>query len=221
MKSPRYVSASVLVLAVVLSGASLPAAGVSISGSAPTTGILASNTPQEPPATIGLKNDGTADQRQGLTFTVSKAVKLDKIVLPYAYAEKAVANAGVTISVILVDDAAPSFSGTIGGATVLQTDHFTMPATVPAKGYFAFDLTDIKLPASKKAYGFIIRFDETKSYRLLAFVRGNNDVGTKGAVTYNSADNANVMFRSDDGGGNYYNLGSSNLQQFYLLGSPL
>jgi YHS domain-containing protein len=221
MKIPLHVSFSSLVLAVVLGGTPLQAAPLSISASEPKTGILAFNTAREPKATIGLKNDGTANQWQGFTFTVSKAVRLDKIVLPYAFTEKAVAGAGLTISIIQVNDEAASFKDTIAGAKVLQTDHFAMPATIPAKGYFTFDLTDIKLPASTKAYGFILRFDDTTSYRLLAFVRGNNDVNPKGPVTYTSTDNVNAMFRSDDGGATYYNLGSGNLQQFYLLGSTL
>lgn len=218
MKFHRILSTLFLWSALAVLATTARAAGVQVVNSAPTAGVLTINTAKSPLVTVGLKNDGTAAQWQGLTFNVSNSVMLDKIAIAYAKAAKGAAGARVSISIIQLVGNGGGVSNMISRAKVLSTDQFVMPAEMANDGWLVFDLTDIKLSSSDRAYGFIIRFDDEAPWRQIAFIRGNDDIGTRGAISYDGKESRNFVFRSDDGGKNYYNLGTDNLPQFSLLG---
>lgn len=202
----------------VLVGLALPMvclADATVSDEPPTGDILAATIVDEPPGTIGWKNDSAADQWTGVTFQVNSNVTLDRITLGYSEVGPGAARAKVTVSIVQLGPEGQGFSKRLVNATTLQEETFTLPATMPEKGYLTFDFTDIALPPSPVPYAYVLRFDEAKSQRNFAFSRGKLEP-EGGAVVLNDK---SLIFRSDNGGQEYNNLLIRNVPVLYLQGT--
>ena len=209
------VSRNAVLIAIVSRLVATSLAQAEVSDTAPNDGILASNTPQSPAATVGWKNDGVANQWTGVTFNVSNDVTLDRLTLAYSSIGRGVAGAKVSLVFVRLDRTDLSFSARIEEATVLQTDSFTLPSSMPPSGFLTFDIPDVAISASSAPYAFILSFDSQADYRSIEFVRANSQA-TGATVT---VDGSNFAFRSHAGGEAYYSLTSGNLPQLYLQGA--
>lgn len=219
MHSLRLLSLAASGFALVTLAAPLAvAATASVSANAPTSDVLASNAPKTPPATIGWKHDSSGNQWTGVTFNVNEPVVLTGLTLAFTSVGSGASGASVTLSIVQIGSAG-SVNDRLQNATVLQTDQFTLPSGISAPGHLTFDITDITLAASPSlSYAYILRFDESAAGRNFSFTKGEASV----AGTALSIDNtANFVFRSDNGGASYYNLGMDNIPQLHLQGVPV
>lgn len=215
MKTVRLASSVFGAFVALLVLAPLSAADVTISASAPASGVLASNTPKEPAATVGWKNDSSGNQWTGVTFTVSETLVLDKISLAYTSAGSGVANAAVSLRIVQLNSGG-SVDNQLQNATLLQTDQFTLPGTIASSGYLTFDLKNITLTASSNSYAYILSFDSSASNRLFSLTRGTPSIS---GTALSSSSSPNYVFRSDNGGASYYNLGFDNAPLLSLQGT--
>lgn len=192
------------------------AAGISASADAPSTNLLAFNALQQPEATVGWKNDSVADQWIGVSFSVHEFIVLDRITFAYRSIGEAAPGARVSLRIVRIGSKG-SLNDRLQAATVLQTEPFNVPDMIRVtSGYLTFDITDIALEASPVSYAYILSFADSKRGRNFVFARGTPSINAT-ALSIKSPDN--FVFRSDDGGKSYRNLGVDNIPQLFLQGA--
>jgi len=208
-----------VLMAILVSGILAPGLGmaeVTASESAPTKNILASTKPQDPPATVGWKNDSVANQWTGVSFVVSKNVTLEGLTVAYSEAGRGIAGQEVSVTIIQLGPENLRFSERITQAATVHTETFSLPRTLPEQGYLAFAFTEtVLLPASPVPYAYILSFGNAKSGQHFALARGMVEAGASAV----KIDKESRVFRSDDGGGSYSNLTVANIPVLYLQGT--